>query len=117
MSTIDAVSFHYDSLGMSNSEFATKASRQLAKVLGIDLRFQNIADTPQQENGNDCGVFVCTLMRHLLVKKLLNANALEKVNMSMFNKAIDANGARKEMIKVIESLRRELCGAGAPRPS
>ena len=75
--------------------------------LNVELRFQNIDDCPQQENGNDCGVFVCILMRHLLVKRLLNANAREKVSMSMANKMIDASGGRKEMLKIIESLRRE----------
>ncbi len=79
----------------------------LSTVINISLRFQNLDDTPPQENGNDCGVYVCILMRHLLVKKLLNANALQKVNMSMANKMIDAHGGRKEMLKIIDNLRRE----------
>jgi len=107
VSKLDRVAFHYDSLGAINVPEARNATNRLGALLGMHLRFQNIDDCPQQENGNDCGVFVCILMRHLLVKKLLNANALEKVNMSMANKMIDANGGRKEMLKIIESLRRE----------
>lgn len=107
VSKIDGVSFHYDSLGGANSGEGARASDRMAALLGMPLRFQNITDCPQQENGNDCGVFVCILMRHLLVKRLLNANAREKVSMSMSNKMIDASGARKEMIKIIESLRKE----------
>lgn len=84
-----------------------RATDQLGKLLGMSLRYHAIMDSPQQENGNDCGVFVCILMRHLLVKRLLNANAREQVSMSMSNKMIDAGGARKEMIKIIESLRKE----------
>jgi len=107
VSTLDRVAFHYDSLGAVNVPEARMATNRLGALLNMHLRFQNIDDCPQQENGNDCGVFVCILMRHLLVKKLLNANALEKVNMSMANKMIDAHGGRKEMLKIIDSLRRE----------
>lgn len=107
VSRIDGVAFHYDSLGGANNGDGQRATEQLSKLLGIPLRYQAISDCPQQQNGNDCGVFVCILMRHLLVRRLLNANAREKVSMSMNNKLIDANGARKEMIKIIESLRKE----------
>ncbi|KAL2107304.1 hypothetical protein VUR80DRAFT_5417 [Thermomyces stellatus] len=107
VSKIDGVAFHYDSLGGSNREDARIASRALEKVLRTPLRFHHLEDTPQQENGSDCGVFVCILMRHLLIKRLLSANAKEKVSMSMANKMIDSNGGRKEMLKIIESLRKE----------
>lgn len=107
VSKIDGVAFHYDSLGGANNIEGERATQQLSRLLGTQLRYQAIGDCPQQENGNDCGVFVCILMRHLLVKRLLNANAREKVSMSMSNKMIDAGGARKEMTKIIESLRKE----------
>ncbi|ROV90400.1 hypothetical protein VPNG_10023 [Cytospora leucostoma] len=107
VSRIDGVAFHYDSLGGANNGEGHRAADRLGRLLGMPLRYQCIQDCPQQENGNDCGVFVCILMRHLLVKKLLNANAREKVSMSMSNKMIDSMGARKEMIKIIESLRKE----------
>jgi sentrin-specific protease 8 len=107
VSTIDGVAFHYDSLGHANLQEARLATAQLSKVLNMQLRFQQLEDCPQQENGSDCGVYVCILMRHLLVKRLLNANAREKVSMSMANKVVDSYGARKEMMKIIESLRKE----------
>ncbi|KAL1854839.1 hypothetical protein VTK73DRAFT_8692 [Phialemonium thermophilum] len=107
VSTLDGVAFHYDSLGGANYAEARHCTNQLARILGQPLRFHQIEDCPQQENGSDCGVFVCILMRHLLVKRLLNANAREKVSMSMANKMIDSHGGRKEMLKIIESLRRE----------
>lgn len=107
VSKIDGVAFHYDSLGGANNHEGGRATDQLSKYLGVPLKYQSISECPQQENGNDCGVYVCILMRHLLVKRLLNANAREKVSMSMTNKMIDAGGARKEMIKIIESLRKE----------
>lgn len=107
VSTIDRVAFHYDSLGGANCKEALDCTKQLSRILKTDLKYQQIDDCPQQENGSDCGVFVCILMRHLLVKRLLNANAREKVSMSMANKIIDSYGARKEMMKIIESLRKE----------
>lgn len=67
----------------------------------------NLDDSPQQENSSDCGVYVCIQMRHLLLKRLLSANAKEKVSMSMAGKLVDAAGGRKEMLKIIENFRKE----------
>ncbi|KAM0432954.1 hypothetical protein ACHAPT_004659 [Fusarium lateritium] len=107
VSTLDGVAFHYDSLGGANYAEANLATRKLASVLQRPLRFINLEDCPQQENGSDCGVFVCLLMRHLLVKRLLCANAREKVSMSMGGKMVDSYGGRKEMMRIIENLRKE----------
>jgi sentrin-specific protease 8 len=107
VSVIDGVAFHYDSLGGANFVEAQKGADRLGRVLGMPLKFHQMEDSPQQGNGSDCGVFVCILMRHLLIKRLLNANANEKVSMSMAGKMIDSNGGRKEMLKIIESLRKE----------
>ncbi|RKL19882.1 hypothetical protein BFJ68_g3361 [Fusarium oxysporum] len=107
VSTLDGVAFHYDSLGGANYSEANVATRKLATILGRPLRFINLEDCPQQENGSDCGVFVCLLMRHLLVKRLLCANAREKVSMSMGGKMVDSYGGRKEMMRIIENLRKE----------
>ncbi|KAL2271425.1 hypothetical protein VTJ83DRAFT_796 [Remersonia thermophila] len=107
VSVIDRVAFHYDSLGGSNFSAARRAVDRLGWVLNLQLRFHQLEDTPQQENGKDCGVFVCILMRHLLVKRLLNASHDEKVSMSMSGKMIDSRGGRKEMLRIIESLRKE----------
>lgn len=107
VSTLDGVAFHYDSLGGANYAEANLATRKLASILKRPLRFINLDDSPQQENGSDCGVFVCLLMRHLLVKRLLAANARQKVSMSMAGKMVDSNGGRKEMLRIIENLRKE----------
>ncbi|KAI6093674.1 cysteine proteinase [Hypoxylon rubiginosum] len=107
VSVIDGVAFHYDSLNGANNNEAWDASKRLASILGKKLRFHYLADSPQQENSSDCGVFVCITMRHLLVKRLLAVNAGQKISMSMAGKAIDSAGARKEMLKIIESLRKE----------
>lgn len=107
VSVIDGVAFHYDSLGGANYNEARMCALKLGRILGRDLRFQQLNDCPQQANGIDCGIFVCILMRHLLIKRLLNASASEKVSMSMAGKQIDATGGRKEMLKIIESLRKE----------
>ncbi|GJC99181.1 ulp1 protease [Colletotrichum higginsianum] len=107
VSAIDGVAFHYDSLGGANYSEGRLATQKMSEILGRPLRYLNLEDSPQQENGSDCGVFVCILMRHLLIKRLLSANAREKVSMSMANKLIDSHGGRKEMLKIIESLRKE----------
>ena len=108
VSVIDGVAFHYDSLSPSNEDEARHATRALGQLLGRPgLRFLNLDDSPQQENGSDCGVYVCLQMKHLLLRRLLRHTAKDKVTMSMAGRHIDAAGGRKEMLKTIEDFRRE----------
>ena len=107
VSIIDGVAFHYDSLSPSNEEDARLATKNFSQLLGRPLRFMNLDDSPQQENSSDCGVYVCMQMRHLLMKRLLRANAQHKITMSMAGRHIDANAGRKEMLKTIEDFRKE----------
>ena len=107
VSVPDAVSFHYDSLNPANFNEAAHASRKISQLLGKELRFIDLRDSPQQKNGSDCGVFVCVQMRHLLLKKLLMANSRQKISMTMSGKIIDAVQGRKEMLRIIEERRRE----------
>ena len=107
VSVLDAVAFHYDSMYPSNGRAAAHLSNAFGKLLGKELRFVNLPDCPQQENGSDCGVFVCLLMEHLLLRRLLTADAQGKVNMSLAGKEVDASGGRREMVRIIEKFRRE----------
>lgn len=66
-----------------------------------------MTDSPQQENGSDCGVFVCVLMRHLLLKRLLRADASRKISMSMKDAHVQAKDGRKTMLRVIEERKKE----------
>ncbi|KAF2655370.1 cysteine proteinase [Lophiostoma macrostomum CBS 122681] len=107
VSVIDGVSFHYDSLAPSNDSEARNTSHKLEQLLGKRLRFIHMDDAPQQENGSDCGVFVCLLMRHLLLKRLLRADASRKVTMSMSQQGVNATEGRKVMLRTIEAKRKE----------
>ncbi len=107
VSVIDKVAFHYDSMNPMNESEAELASKKIGQLLGTELRYQNLEDSPQQENSSDCGVFVCIQMRHLLVKRLLQVHARERVTMSMGGKTVDARGGRKEMLQIIEGFRKE----------
>lgn len=107
VSVVDGVAFHYDSLQPANSTEAHMASHKISQMLEKPLRFQNLSDSPQQENSSDCGVFVCIQMRHLLVKRLLQAGPHSKVDMSMAGKNINAGTGRKEMLRMIEEFRKE----------
>lgn len=104
---MDGVSFHYDSLPPGNVTQGQFCTQQLSKLLRKELRFVNLTDSPEQENGSDCGVFVCLNMRHLLMKRLLMVRADEKVSMSLGGKKVDAREGRKEMMRIIEDFRRE----------
>lgn len=89
---------------------------KLQPLLGIQLRLQNIDDTPQQDNGSDCGVHVCWAMRHLLVRRLLAVEAEREVDMSLGGKRVDASGVRKDMYKVCEGLRKKASRRLEPPP-
>lgn len=107
VSIIDGVAFHYDSLSPSNFNDAKLVAYKISQLLGKPLRFINLEDAPQQDNSMDCGVYVCLLMQHLLISRLLRAHAQDKISMSMRGKDVDAHGGRKEMIRVIEERRKE----------
>ncbi|KAF2221826.1 hypothetical protein BDZ85DRAFT_201217 [Elsinoe ampelina] len=107
VSILDNVAFHYDSMYPANAREADILTAKFSKLLDRNLRFINLPDSPQQDNGSDCGVFVCLIMQHLLLGRLLKAHANDKVNMSLRGKEVDATGGRKEMLRVIESFRKE----------
>lgn len=107
VSVIDGVAFHYDSMSASNDREARNTAMKMEQLLGKRLRFIPMHDSPQQENGSDCGVFVCVLMKHLLLKRLLRADASRKISMSMKDAHINARDGRKQMLKVIEERKKE----------
>lgn len=107
ISIVDRIAFHYDSLYQGNGWEAESLTRKFGALLNMPIRFHHLHDSPQQDGGSDCGVFVCMNMRYLLVKRLLMANAQEKVSMSLGGRKIDANASRKEMAKIIEGFRKE----------
>lgn len=107
VSLVDGVSFHYDSLPPGNRMEAEIVSQKIGRLIGRNLRFVQLNDSPQQNNSSDCGVFVCLTMRHLLLKRLLKVGSNEKVSMSMGGKDVDARAGRKEIARIIEDLRKE----------
>ena len=107
VSVVDGVAFHYDSLYPSNADDARLVAHKISQLLGKPLKFINLDDSPQQDNSSDCGVYVCLLMQHLLMSRLLKAHAGAKISMSMRGKDVDAYGGRKEMLKIIEARRKE----------
>jgi sentrin-specific protease 8 len=107
VSVVDGVAFHYDSMFPYNSNEAGLATTKISGLLGKPARLVQLEDSPQQENGSDCGVFVCVQMRHLLLKRLLKANSTEKVSMSMGGRDVNARGGRREMLKIIDGFRME----------
>ncbi|KAF1949356.1 cysteine proteinase [Byssothecium circinans] len=107
VSIIDGVSFHYDSLSPSNHREARNTSVKLEQLLQKPLKFIHMDDAPQQENGSDCGVFVCILTKHLLLKRLLRADATHKISMSMRDQRINAQDGRKTMLRMIEARKKE----------
>ncbi|KAK4992230.1 hypothetical protein LTR66_000415 [Elasticomyces elasticus] len=107
VSLIDGVAFHYDSMYPANKREGMLLAHKISELLGKPLKFMDLADSPQQNNSSDCGVFVCLLMQHLLIGRLLKAHAQDKISMSMSGKEVDAKGGRTEMLRIIEAFRKE----------
>ena len=103
----DRRAFHYDSLMSANQREASAVARKLGQLLGLELEFMDLDDSPQQTNGMDCGVFVCEEIEYLLKHRLLRARKEEKVSMSMGGRDVHAARVRKHMLAVIESYRKE----------
>jgi sentrin-specific protease 8 len=89
VSLIDNVAFHYDSMRGHNATQADILTRKISEALPVprQLRFvqMSVSDAPQQSDGSNCGTFVCVIMKHLLTKRLLRADANQKVTMSRFS--------------------------------
>jgi sentrin-specific protease 8 len=107
VSIIDGVSFHYDSMGNANDREARSTTIKLEHLLGKRLKYIAMTDSPQQNNGSDCGVFVCVLMKHLLLKRLLKADSSRKISMSMKDAHVNARDGRKLMLKTIDDRKKE----------
>ena len=106
VSILDGVAFHYDSLYPSNHQAAFNCCDKFQNLLGKPLRFVNLYDSPQQNNGSDCGIYVCVEMKELL-KRLLKKGPQDKVSMTMRGLNIDAPRARKMMTGLIDEFRKE----------
>jgi sentrin-specific protease 8 len=108
ISSIDGVAFHYDSLGDDNHYPAVNVTKKMEALLNKKLKFIVMQDAPQQDNGSDCGVFVCMVMQKLLLERLLVSDSSNKVSMSIKSrKGMNPKEGRKDMIRVIEGFRKE----------
>jgi hypothetical protein len=107
VSIVDGLALHYDSRNGANNEKALLCVRQLEIILHKTFEFDCLRVTPKEEHVVDSGIIVCVIMRHLLVKRLLAGNLREKVSMSMSDRAVDTIAARKEMISIMNELRKE----------
>ena len=134
VSKIDGVAFHYDSLNSANEEDAQLACRKLSTLLygavkndsssphdnpaatkvngsndraSSSLKFIDLDNSPQQENGSDCGVFVCMQMQYILLQKLLRTDCRDGVDMSLAGVSFNAVNGRKMLLKAIETFRRQ----------
>lgn len=114
VSVVDGIAFHYDSLPPGNQAEACVLRDKLAILLDKPLRFMQLPDSPEQENGSDCGVFVCMFMKFLLLKRLLLANQNQQISMSLGGQKMDADDGRREILRAIEKFRRRSMSCKTP---
>jgi sentrin-specific protease 8 len=107
VSLVDGVAFHYDSLGNDNRQAAQDVAWNLSKLLGMNLSFTHMQHVPQQENGKDCGVFVCMFMETLLMSRLMKVDAGRKITMSLRDEPMNAKKTRRKLLDTIDACRKE----------
>jgi sentrin-specific protease 8 len=112
ISTNDRTAFHYDSSRGTNLFAAKQVIQKINQGLSRPLQFQHLKDTPQQNNNYDCGVYVCCIMQHLIVKRLLQAARTEMVSVSMAGRTVHAARARREILNAIAEVRQHKQEAG-----
>ncbi|CAG8638019.1 11501_t:CDS:2 [Racocetra persica] len=59
---------HYDSLAGFNFEFFRPFCEQVLVKLGVSKNNLKSEVTPQQKNGNDCGVYVIAIIKFMVEK-------------------------------------------------
>jgi sentrin-specific protease 8 len=69
------------------------------------LQYKQLDEGPQQENTSDSGVYVCLLMRHLLVERLLTGGWDVKIDMDLRDQVLDVKAGRKQMLDIIQTYR------------
>lgn len=106
VSLADQVAFHYDSLPPGNITEAHAVTEKISDICSKSIKFMQMPDCPVQQNNNDCGVFVCMMMRYLLQHRLLQANSKEYITMALDGVPLDPAEARKEMVQIIQQLKR-----------
>ncbi|TVY85456.1 NEDD8-specific protease [Lachnellula suecica] len=114
VSVIDSKAFHYDSWIPRNEKNAHLVLRGLEGILGKTIRYVGLGPkhSPQLEYSSDSGIYVCIAMHHLLINRLLDTKCTQEVSMSMGGSAIDAWGAREDLLAIIEGLRKGKMEAG-----
>lgn len=108
----DGLALHYDSitdehgrLKFSNDAHAHLVCSMVEGVLGTQLHFVAMTSTPGQEyESNDCGIYVCVLMRHLLFGRILQAQTDEKINMDLRRLQVNGPAARRRILTVVLEL-------------
>jgi sentrin-specific protease 8 len=87
---------HYDSSRRLNRRVATAAAAHLQLLVGAaSAEVHEAADAPQQDNGRDCGVFVC-----------LNADKI-LAGVPVDTKPKEAADARQFMVELATSLQKK----------
>ena len=105
ISAQDGLACHYDSRQPRNRRLAEVVSQQIAIHLGSDLTFLDVPDTPTLQKDQDCGVFVCFFMQHLITK-INMTHVSQKVDASLQFR-VDAKMGRKMILKVVKEHKKK----------
>jgi sentrin-specific protease 8 len=106
-SVLDHVVFHYDSMAGYHDKLARTVTNKMAGYLGEEMQLVKLKDTPQQDDGSSCGMYVIWFIKHLLVRRLLRVEKNQEVDMSLGGKNVDPQRMRRELLRIVENLRKK----------
>lgn len=105
ISAQDGLACHYDPRQPRNRRLAEVVSQQIAIHLGKDLTFLDVPDTPTLQKDQDCGVFVCFFMQHM-ISKINMTHVSQKVDASLQSR-VDAKMGRKTILKAVKEHKKK----------
>ncbi|OUM55081.1 hypothetical protein BVG19_g4560 [[Candida] boidinii] len=105
ISLVDNTAIIYDSMLLANETETLKLIKNLEVYLGVKLKVINDDQTPQQINGNDCGLLVI-INSIILLNRILNVPNDTYLNLNLHNLLVNAVDGRlfiMNLVKIIVS--------------
>lgn len=103
-SIYDRLIVHYDSRASHNEKVAMAGAAKLQKLLEFEAPVGLWGSELQQGEPSDGGVFVCSVIRHLLFNRIIATEATQMTSVVIQSK-LDFARERKEFMRIVWNLR------------
>ncbi|GMF00207.1 unnamed protein product [[Candida] boidinii] len=101
ISLVDNTAIIYDSMLLANETETLRLIKNLEVYLGVKLKVINDDQTPQQINGNDCGLLVI-INSIILLNRILNVPNDTYLNLNLHNLLVNAVDGRLFIMNLVK---------------